>query len=327
MAFAHSRAYREDGNCYTLEPIPTCPSGELKLLHLGYSSPTAESRIIIPFTQFDLVPESNPAQYGVHYGTLMFICYIITGNKLGFLSPAKLPESASVPLAIPEDCARGFDDVLTGESYYYYILGIPVNETYRILDDLDSWSFPRLSELRGNPLWSNWESVFNGETRRVMGATDVSVQVKMRDTVCQVTGTRGHLGCQAAHIIPSAEGNWFLKNDLSAFSRDILTDLNPTNRPSNMFLMRSDLHFIFNQRFFAFVPKGEHLVAHFFNHTQSAPACFPIHNAGFRHPGCLSAHYFLARLAWTVLPWMDQFNAGIGSDPKRKRRAHNVMSI
>lgn len=47
----------------------------------------------------------------------------------------------------------------------------------------------------------------------------------------------------------------FKENDLSSFDRYSIFDANLANRPSNMFLLRGDLHFIFNEKYFTFVPK------------------------------------------------------------------------
>ncbi|KAF8598056.1 hypothetical protein BDV93DRAFT_561743 [Ceratobasidium sp. AG-I] len=324
MALGHHNAYWENGDCYSLEPKPHHPLGVLKLLHPGYPCPIAGGRIIVPFATLDCVPGSNPAWYGVHYGTLMWICYIITGNRLGFLSPTKLP-GAKVPSATPEEYNRGFDDVLTEQSYYYYIYGTPVDEAYRILDDFDSWSFPIGPALTDHPLWTNWENAFPTAPSWEGGgnSTDISGLVKLRDIVCQLTGVKGWLGCQAAHIIPASKVDWFHKNNLMTFGHDLGSRTNITTRPSNMFLLRSDIHIMFDAKLFTFVPKEGNLMGHFFD-KKSAPACFDLHNAIFRHPEYLSAHFFLARLAWTVLPMMDQFTASLSLDQKPKKRARDT---
>lgn len=108
--------YQTDGNRYNTESTVPYSSGALLLFHPGYPGLTGD---LLMFTRFALVPESNPAQYGVHYGTLMMICYIITGNKLGFLSPTRLAGSEEVLLTAPSNCAGNFDDALTEDVYYY----------------------------------------------------------------------------------------------------------------------------------------------------------------------------------------------------------------
>ncbi|KAF8600352.1 hypothetical protein BDV93DRAFT_608748 [Ceratobasidium sp. AG-I] len=300
--------YCTDGNCYA--PGPTVPysAGVLRLFHPGYPGLTG---FLLLLPRLDLVPESNPAQYGVHYGTLMMICYIITGNRLGFLSSIRLSGSEQVPSTPPPTCAREFDDVLTEEYYYYYIYGISLEERYPVLHDFESWSFPDPDELRTQPLWSKWNDIFNLEntpinTLRLPPLTDVSAQVKARDDACQLTGAMSYLGCRAAHVVPANQVKWFDDNAMYAYDRSVARNANGPTRSSNMFVLRNDLHFIFDAQYFTFVPKEGKLLVHILN-PDSGPACV-LHNSKFHDPKYLSAHYFLARLAWTVLPLVKPFN-------------------
>jgi hypothetical protein len=116
--------YQSDGNYRVpeLRPIPNT-AGTLELLHPGYPRKRGRNanRRILSLGRFDPDPGSGTVRYGVHCGTLMMMCFIITGNRLGFLSPTELAGSGPVPTTPPPDTVREFDTILPGPAYYYYI--------------------------------------------------------------------------------------------------------------------------------------------------------------------------------------------------------------
>jgi hypothetical protein len=117
---------KEDGVSYSAElcPIPEDISS-VEILHPGF--PSGNRILLLP--QLDAIPGSKPGQlnFGHHYGTLMMICFIITKNSRGFLSPVKLLDSGLVPATPPPGTVQAFDSLLTEPAYYYYICKLRFN--------------------------------------------------------------------------------------------------------------------------------------------------------------------------------------------------------
>lgn len=108
----HEHPYGVGATC----PIPAIPSN-IEIFHPGFD------KEIFVFPRFDSIPGPEPEQlqYGFHYGTMMMICFIITGNSHGFLSPVRLAGSGLVPATPPANTVQEFDSLLTAPTYYYYI--------------------------------------------------------------------------------------------------------------------------------------------------------------------------------------------------------------
>lgn len=98
------------------------PYSTVVLLHHPAYVNTESSQQILSLPRLDSPASSSDSiQYGIHYGTFMAICYIITGNRPGFLSSKDLSLGNTVVTNVPPDEVHEFDDLLTGEAYYYYI--------------------------------------------------------------------------------------------------------------------------------------------------------------------------------------------------------------
>jgi hypothetical protein len=111
---------KEDGTSYAAEPCPISEDvSSVEILHPGF--PSANRILVLP--QLDAIPGIEPGtpRFGYHYGTLMTICFLITKNSHGFLSPVKLLGSGLVPTTPPPGTVKAFDSLLTELAYYYYI--------------------------------------------------------------------------------------------------------------------------------------------------------------------------------------------------------------
>lgn len=77
----------------------------------------------------------------------------------------------------------------------------------------------------------------------------------------------------------------------------------------NTLRLRDDVHHIFNrQPQFAILPKGDSMVAHFFNAPDATiEAVQRYHNVPLQHFENVRVEYLLARLAWTVFPYLGTF--------------------
>jgi hypothetical protein len=74
---------------------------------------------------------------GVHYGTAVSICFIISGNRPGYLSTDASGKSWK---------GTHYDEILNGNDYYFHLADQPEfntrNQPYPICRSFNNWSFP-----------------------------------------------------------------------------------------------------------------------------------------------------------------------------------------
>lgn len=81
---------------------------------------------------------------GVHHGTALAICKIITSSTSGYLVPSR--DLARVQ--------RPFDDVLTDREYYfYYGSGTASDARYPVHPSFEDWIFPQPPQQLISPEW------------------------------------------------------------------------------------------------------------------------------------------------------------------------------
>ena len=61
--------------------------------------------------------------------------------------------------------------------------------------------------------------------------------------------------CEAAHLVPLQESDWFYKNEMSQYTSGGNDEQRAINDLSNILLLRSDVHRAFDRKNFVFVPK------------------------------------------------------------------------
>ena len=124
------------------------------------------------------------------------------------------------------------------------------------------------------------------------------------ETTCQVT--RRYHALNKAHIVPSSETEWFMKNGLGFFygSKASTTGSTAQNfgidNENNLILMRSDLHHAWDQRAFTFVPKRTKEGSNIVVHCLEEDIVPEYHNVPLQ--GFVLREVLLARFAWTLLP-------------------------
>ncbi|KAF8598181.1 hypothetical protein BDV93DRAFT_609968 [Ceratobasidium sp. AG-I] len=308
------------GSGYATPGLPVSPSAAgVSIRHPAYPA-IGRSNLIMWLPSLDPTLESSSTQFGFHCGTLMSICYIITGNRPGFLTPRLISSNNEQELATIPDSMPAFDAILTGETYYYYIHGARLDERYKVLSEFSEWQFPDAKALGRYKYWAKWSEVFGAPVvRGVKFTSEISKAIHTRDRRCRLTGAAAHCGCNAAYIIPKEEGGWLKANRMKLYAKSpLLGTTNPTALGSNMCLLRCDIHRTFDKAYFTFVPKQNQLMAHFFDIHALEGGRF-VHNCSLNEPGNLSAEYFFARLAWTVLPRTVNFTGPFPTKAERKR--------
>ncbi|KAK4171519.1 hypothetical protein QBC36DRAFT_339777 [Triangularia setosa] len=133
-------------------------------------------------------------------------------------------------------------------------------------------------------------------------------------------------GLEMAHLLPAGEDDWWLSNQMQQYSPTQLFSSNPIDGPANLLTLQADLHRVFDERRFCFVPKvgGKNvgdgsevdagrdeataewkppqLVLHVFNSTPSGQLPNHWHNRAVHPiPTTVAVECLFARVAWTIL--------------------------
>lgn len=233
---------------------------------------------------------------GFHHGTALSACSIIAGNRLGYFT-----EDAPTGTRVREPP----DFQLPAAHRYYYHLteeGHGHDPRYPICPSFDQWPF------RSSTIPGTWKTAFSLDVPDSLTPVDtpsnMSQAVHARDRACRVTGA--HDITDNAHIIPTAESAWFLRNAMF-FYNTTLKNANSAaiHDVANGLLLRRDIHHAFDKRLFCPVVKEGKLVNHFLFRTTELAGLY--HNAEFRMPEADRCVEFMwARFAWTILHLMSQ---------------------
>ncbi|KAK0627942.1 hypothetical protein B0T14DRAFT_493937 [Immersiella caudata] len=230
---------------------------------------------------------------GIHFDTALVACGLIAGNRWGdgFFS--------SDPSGSPADAVeRPHDDILRGPQYFFCLPG-PLNPPYPVVPRFSHWRFPH-----GNlpPPWQQW-------TAAARSGRDAEAAARR----CVVSNYAD--GLEMAHLLPAGEDDWWLSNQMQQYSPTQLFSSDPIDGPANLLTLRADLHRVFDERHFCFVPKEDagqsshsscssppQLVLHVFNSTPSGQLPSLWHNRPLHPvPPTVAVECLFARFAWTVL--------------------------
>ncbi|KHN97408.1 uncharacterized protein MAM_04423 [Metarhizium album ARSEF 1941] len=221
------------------------------------------------------------ARYGVHFETMLLACQIIAGNSFetAYLS---YDRKGSNRVQLPP-CGILMHD--------HYFLHVPQEDdtdttSYAITPNFQEWRFP-------NALPQSWGSV----------------AVTPRDTKpsCIISG---RMRPEKAHVIPQSHDKWYTDNAMCDYSQGAKS---VSNSDDNVCRLRVDLHRIFDDRVFAFVPKLDeeghhHTVVHFFSTTNdSGDAALKYHNRKAHSLDSVAPQFLFARFALTVFACIKDF--------------------
>ncbi|KAF4345756.1 hypothetical protein FBEOM_277 [Fusarium beomiforme] len=196
---------------------------QVRIIHPGYyySGGDPDFDVLISFEAFD-----NDGS-GVDYDTAHTACAIIAGNTWdGYFS--KDPHG--------KEKIHPPNRVLSYGRYYFCLPSSndPSTDQYPIIPRFKDWRFPH-NNLP--PIWKRLYSQYrsNGSPRCVMS--------NCGDVVEQ------------AHLVPSQQSSWWTQNLMKKYSRTSLFSTDQIDAPANLLPLRCDIHKIFDERHFAFVPK------------------------------------------------------------------------
>lgn len=145
-----------------------------------------------------------------------------------------------------------------------------------------------------------WRNAFNiySSFPTLVTRSHISSGVHQREIGCRVTASVD--ATENTHIIPRSEVIWFVRNSMHIYNH-ALRDRSPEaiDDVNNGIFLRSDLHWMFDQRVFCPVVKAGKVVSHYLKRTNELGNLY--HNAEIRMPGPSPPVEFLwSRFAWSV---------------------------
>lgn len=111
---------------------------------------------------------------------------------------------------------------------------------------------------------------------------------------------------EKAHLCPKEENDWFKKNSMRSYLRNMYPDPDDAiDHPTNAVALSKQLHTVFDQKVFVIVMKENTWTTHFLRPTYDVGKQY--HNMIVTINAGVSTPFLLARLAWEVFPLVKQF--------------------
>ncbi|KAI4173591.1 MAG: hypothetical protein LQ348_006533 [Seirophora lacunosa] len=249
---------------------------------------------------------------GLHHATARIACAIVAGNRWdGFF--ARNPTGPAIDASD--------DDLLKDSEYYFIIPGMvcfpslvvywsgitsSADGTYRsgpqsiypIVPGFRHWKFPHRN------LPQIWNEV---DIRGSSDGRTGSDAVLVRDITCRMTACAE--GCDNSHLCPQTERQWYQENRMEDYGEVISGGRQGINDPSNVMLLRTDLHRAWDNMRFVHTPKRSgtgnvEVVTHVLVHSNELGDLY--HNTQLHQLG-VARECLFARFAWTIFPLLSGF--------------------
>ncbi|KAI4266795.1 MAG: hypothetical protein L6R38_008542 [Xanthoria sp. 2 TBL-2021] len=257
------------------------PEVDILVKHPGYEE--GENDLMF-FLGFDRSEERE----GLHHGTVLTACHIVSGRNDGFLAEKK--GGTKIEL--------GFDDILLGGKYYYTV---PNDDCYAIFPSFQHWPFPH------GHLPTTWTKLRKPRANRLtpMPAQSFTAQAIIdRDPTCLLSAL-GDIR-ERAHICPKEESPWFQANGMGKYNLNLFLSADARiDDMANATAMRSDIHKAYDKRLFVMVPKYDCWTVHFMGPTYHLGSLY--HNMPVNLHTDVGLEYMFSRFAWTVFPLIRDF--------------------
>lgn len=228
-------------------------------LHPGYAD---NDNFLLKLPAFD--------SGGIHHDTARIACAILAACRWdGFLSSTR----NGTPLP------AGPDDVLPPGRYYFCIEG---EDQYPVVPNFDHFICPDIL-----PPPYTYAPILSS-------TGDDAVR---RDRTCRITASS--LPNETAHIIPSAQSDWWQRNRMPIlYTGNAERGLDRS--AENTILLRRDLHKMWDDNKFAIVPKAGKWAVHVLWHSPIVEIQERYHNLELQPLADVSRHFFLCRFAMAV---------------------------
>ncbi|KAL8894171.1 MAG: hypothetical protein Q9192_004552 [Flavoplaca navasiana] len=267
------------------------PRAIINIKHPGYD----QSNLLMRFNAVDQFEQ----QVGIHHGTVLTACYIVSGCTNGFLTKERGGGGMDL----------GINGILDEGSYYFVV---PGDDRYAIYPSFQYWSFPHGHLPPGwNTLRPRCQA--SGPTPARSNTTSA---VLARDQACLVSGYPDIM--ERAHLCPQKETTWFQTNDMDQYNQSYGISLDcTTDDMSNLITLREDIHTAFDRYcMFVFVPKQDKWLIHFLEPSSMLGPLY--HNVKASLDDGIAQEHVLARFAWAIFPMVRSF---LKRGPKRWVRA------
>lgn len=275
-----------------LSPICSSVIDRISIRHPAY-----ESSRLIELCAFDA------SGGGLHYRTALLICGIIAGNIWnGWFTDKRHGQR----LHMDEE------SLLKGREYFFHVPW-PDEESqearlsgaykYPVVPSFQHWAFPHNNPPPGwtfqTDLTADVNSLFP-----VPSVSSVSQAVRDRDKSCRLTAY--HDGIVRAHLTPRSEVEWFIQQEMDRYniSRSLVGKA-LVDDTSNALALRHDVHIFFDAGGFIFTRKLGEWVPHFLIPSYNLGPEY--HNTCTDLPASVHPAFLLARIAWAVLPSVQNF--------------------
>ncbi|KAK7417281.1 hypothetical protein QQX98_004715 [Neonectria punicea] len=278
----------------------------IKLLHPGYYEPDREQDdpngdVLISLPVLD--------DGGVHHDTAHTACAILAANRWdGYFSHDR---GGSMRILPPPD------GILRERSYFFCLPSTSTSpgstdRPYPVVARFSDWRFPH-DNLP--PIWGLLQNQLDDIERAGAGAG-----TRTGNGSCCLSNYVD--GVEQAHLVPSSQSGWWSTNGMSQYCQTSLFSTDPINAQANFVALRCDIHRVFDERHFCFVPKMEdagedrdeegdgdrnrstsvpHLVGHVFNSTPGGQLPKLWHNRRLHAlSSVVSVECLFARFAWTI---------------------------
>ncbi|KAF4980499.1 hypothetical protein FZEAL_3503 [Fusarium zealandicum] len=171
---------------------------------------------------------------GIDYTTAHTACGILAGNRWdGFFSRDRAGD---------QRIEEPRDGVLRDERYFYHLPGSSPDQPYPILPRFSDWLFPHQALP---PAWNILQHQMLLEVEEQGDRLDKGH--------CCLSNYADVV--ESAHLVPAAQAEWWSKNHISSYGTTNLFSTDPINFLANYIPLRSDVHKLFDERHFCFLPK------------------------------------------------------------------------
>ncbi|KAL1616272.1 hypothetical protein SLS56_011485 [Neofusicoccum ribis] len=236
---------------------------------------------------------------GIHHETLRVWCAAIADNRFdGCLSDTRDGPETDTPR----------DHVLRCREYFFLVPGSSLEHPYPVVPAFSHWRFP-------TKLPSDWRALPIAGERLAPAHSSASDHILERDVSCRFSGSCE--GVQAAHVVPRGELLWFKRNEMDTRILDVRrTDAQALDDVTNRFLLRADLHDVFDQGRLVIAskrrpaergssPSRPSLAIHVLAPSEELVRLY--HNVDLKDLRGMAPEFLFARFVWSVFPQVQAF--------------------
>lgn len=213
--------------------------------HPGYE----RDNILFQLPRLDFAGPGSPA--GIHHATALLACQIIANNAFDGYFTNRDGQRIAVEAV----------DILVDDDYWFVVPGYQRPGAYPVVPRFEDWQFPH-DHLGRLHAWNTMPQSAELRTQDISSpmAPDRSVPppastlIRSSTTAptsqCVLSGSGW--ASEKRHIIPAAQRQWFIANEMKQYVQE---DTSFIDDEQNQAHIRSDLHKLWDNYVFAFVPK------------------------------------------------------------------------